>query len=701
MDRNSGKRRQVSRSSHQQLHQQPPIQQHQLQHPQGQLTGSPSPSSGVFEDEFALSTASADQKLAIPRLHLPTPPKPVVPPSKQPQRNLPVTEEDDQASGENSQSGYEIDKDENSLPATVMVSTQFQYRIQRDIAEYEGCIGFLGKASTVKWMEELLGKLTEVTGVLDSDVPMTTTTTNQFLTTNTPKINDIYAECNYFRKGLGYGEFTLLAQPNHQIFLPPKATADRLVEVYFSTIHPFFPVVPAREFMLQYNSCYQNRGPPGDSLLWVSILNVMLAIGSLHAHHIQASWDGVEDHRIYWAHSRSLGQEPIPTLGAPTMEHIQLSAISALYLIASDDVNRAWFSVALGVRFAYSRALHLVNDTPGVSDKHKEFELRVWHSLCSIERLLCFLTGLPSTLQDQFIDPKLPKRGENLPMSSPRFDLGVPYNFALPSQISDRAFVASQRTTFVASLGLDGIISDALVTLYSPRTLNNTWARVQRLVAELDEKLNRWQEKWGPGFLSLSETSENTVPLLEHLYLSFRYLGARILINRPSLCDPSRLQALIPGQSIGSRRMDIEAGSRCIAAARSMVHLLPTDIDAVGFYSNFPWWCAIHYIIQAGIVLVEEISFESPYLPSGVDRTIEQATLILRWLLTLSSTNDSAHQASITFQRLLLCALRKTKRQPSMLMPDFTMDVPAGISPFNPQPMNFMPQGTWQSGRPH
>src|SRR5215471_21219004 len=141
---------------------------------------------------------------------------------------------------------------------------------------------------------------------------------------------------------------------------------------------------------------------------------------------------------------------------------------------------RAWNLVGLGVRYAYTLALHLVNTTPTMTDWEREFEVRVWHSLCSVERLLCILTGRPSAIQDRFISARLPRAVEPYFTQSNPFGAslgahGAPAPVSLGSTTqSTKVSVAAPGETFIASLHLDAIIAEALTDLYSSSTVNTT-----------------------------------------------------------------------------------------------------------------------------------------------------------------------------------------------------------------------------------
>jgi hypothetical protein len=145
----------------------------------------------------------------------------------------------------------------------------------------------------------------------------------------------------YFLSNLDSSGFAAFGNDIEPLQLPPKATADLLIEAYFSTIHSFFPILLQREFMIQYHSYYQTRHMPNNGFLWIAILNMVFALGALQAHCVQAAHRGPEnDHVIYSSRSWMLSQilAQIPDL--PTMEHIQLTGISGMYYVATCQINR-------------------------------------------------------------------------------------------------------------------------------------------------------------------------------------------------------------------------------------------------------------------------------------------------------------------------------------------------------------------------
>jgi hypothetical protein len=147
--------------------------------------------------------------------------------------------------------------------------------------------------------------------------------------------------CTYFLSDHDFLEYAVFDHDIDALQLPPKTTADSLVEAYFSTIHPVFPILSQREFMIQYHSYYQTRHTPNNSFLWVAILNMVFALSAIHAHYVQKAYRGSEnDHIVYSIRSRLLSQEPTQASDLPTMEHVQLTTISGMFYIATCQINR-------------------------------------------------------------------------------------------------------------------------------------------------------------------------------------------------------------------------------------------------------------------------------------------------------------------------------------------------------------------------
>jgi hypothetical protein len=312
--------------------------------------------------------------------------------------------------------------------------------------------------------------------------------------------------------------------------------------------------------------------------------------------------------------------------------------------------------VGLSIRYAQSRGLHLINDSPEVTDSEKEVEIRVWHATCSLERLLGFLTGRSIAIQDKHSSQRFPRPVQNqivleqLVGSSLRADL-IPW-FASSTLI----------TSFCASLELDQICSGVLSRLYSANTVNLSWAQVQKLIIQFNHRLGKWRSRLS-STLTMDETAnlDTKAPIPERMHLALRYFSISMLINRPCLCIGHEDGSTLPAQSSESKHRDHNFAVRCVASTRALIKLLPDHPDIVNLYTVTPWWCVLHYVVQAGAVIILEISLRSVHIQRAAGNILQDAEKVLKCLKAMSRTSIPAFRAWTAISRLLQLALSRVE----------------------------------------
>ncbi|KAM5470742.1 hypothetical protein MauCBS54593_003783 [Microsporum audouinii] len=563
-------------------------------------------------------------------------------------------------SDENSPSAEEIIEDENSVTLAVASPLRAYSGRQKPVE----CVG---ETSTIRWLSTLLVKLQLSNFMSDGHIMSMAPYDLSWKFETTAKIDEVNEKCTYFS---GEVELPQLDMMYDVTTLPPKDVADLLVNAYFTTVHPLFPVLPKVRFLSRYNSYYHNGSDPVAIYPWLALLNMVLALGSLWARYTRIPTGEVEDHRLYCARSQALAQGIVDPRSYPdthsSLEPIQLIAIRGVYQLATYQITGAWRSVTTALKFAYNRGLNSEASSSEFSGETKQLEARVWHSLRSLEQFLCVLTGFSSELQGQLIhvrqlqtSPPSFLRGPPPPAD---YDiLGSPSDLELSAVYSfDEEFPSSN---FSAGIRLDEIVGEAIASLYGMQSFDNTWAYTQRLVADLDNKLNQWYATIDPGFpYSIQSIDICCPPSTSLTYLHLRYFSAKILINKPALCDPAELILSIPYQSETSRQMDSDAATRCISAARQILQLLPLNMDIIELHGKTPWWCILHYIVQASCILIMELSFDELHVPLEINDLIQQSELAVRWLSTLSGTCESANKACLCMNSLHHLALSKRER---------------------------------------
>jgi hypothetical protein len=191
-------------------------------------------------------------------------------------------------------------------------------------------MGFVGEHSEMGWLYRLKR---------DLDQDSTTPASYNF---DRPSISSV----NYFQDDL---EISVLDDVDLSA-RPPQHVADQLVDGYFHTVHPAFPIVGMTTFLGQYNSFYTNPTVrPGKR--WLAVLNLIFAITARHwllidfPHHPDA-----DSYLLYFSRAWRLGIDNVALLSHPNLQQVQVEGLAAFYLLSVGQVNRYGFIYVMFLR---------------------------------------------------------------------------------------------------------------------------------------------------------------------------------------------------------------------------------------------------------------------------------------------------------------------------------------------------------------
>lgn len=126
--------------------------------------------------------------------------------------------------------------------------------------------------------------------------------------------------------------------------LPLKDIADRLVDSYFSTVHPLFPIICKPLFITQYETYYTSQKPLNgeSSKKWLTLLNLVFAIGETCLKSEMGVAQGDERRDVeYFIKSRVLGAlDGGSVFEIPDLGRIQALGLTGIYLLATVQTNR-------------------------------------------------------------------------------------------------------------------------------------------------------------------------------------------------------------------------------------------------------------------------------------------------------------------------------------------------------------------------
>lgn len=123
--------------------------------------------------------------------------------------------------------------------------------------------------------------------------------------------------------------------------LPPPETAKALIDTFFETIHPTYPLLSETLFRTQYKNFNEGYTVPESNHRWLAILNLVFATSAVYAHLVDAEWEGDDrDHLHYFARARQLALDQSHITEIPDLQQLQAYSVAAIYLVSSNQMNR-------------------------------------------------------------------------------------------------------------------------------------------------------------------------------------------------------------------------------------------------------------------------------------------------------------------------------------------------------------------------
>ena len=124
-------------------------------------------------------------------------------------------------------------------------------------------------------------------------------------------------------------------------YLPPKPTADKLVNSYMKTVQPLFSIFSEAELLENFEAVYDAYEGPKAPVNWLIVLNLVFAIGRTY-HTLLA--DGkildTETHDRYFSRARLLGALDGSVWTMADLRQVQTLALAGMYMLASHRTNR-------------------------------------------------------------------------------------------------------------------------------------------------------------------------------------------------------------------------------------------------------------------------------------------------------------------------------------------------------------------------
>jgi Fungal specific transcription factor domain len=299
----------------------------------------------------------------------------------------------------------------------------------------------------------------------------------------------------------------------------------------------------------------------------------------------------------------------------------------------------------------------------------REARSRLWWSIYMLENLLSHMTGRPTCIgsgafsveqpvpftEDMFEQPKVVELLENEPLRrrcltwSLDEDSKDNVKFSWLNKIEP-----NQGLQFYYLVDLMHIVHIAIGELFSPTGFQASRSYIKRRIRFYDEKLDLWLSRLHPAFRFIDEHSNLALQNAsrQQIVLALHHYSARIALYRP--CSPFRRYA-------SSKEKEYHyISQRCLHSSLSLISIFPDTIGLDWVYNLSPWWCTLHFLMQASTILIiycqrDDNSEVSNHFEVGDEKTSQIVNACRKahsWLHALSEVDESCRRAFLLYDGL-------------------------------------------------
>ncbi|KAF9270701.1 hypothetical protein L218DRAFT_993268 [Marasmius fiardii PR-910] len=351
-------------------------------------------------------------------------------------------------------------------------------------------------------------------------------------------------------------------ESDFDVVLPPAAMQDHLINLYFTYIHPVYPVIHKSRFLTEYEarSLIESKGTYLPLLLLQYDLSTLLSRRTPEPIPTKFSSPKPESSQqadtlllltMFAITARFVDSiEPVPSNGnmweagveylngaramlTKIFDRSRPSTVQSLLLLGYREfgvgsMEQGWIYIGMAIRMAIDLGLN-TNSDRWQQHGHDLFardetqtRRQIWWICCLADRYGSLYMGRPIIIREEDYDTPLPEITEYdeepwQPLRSDSFEVAYP---AVPGKIM---------LTFNATSTLFTIIGDIITHIYPVRSSHKVSRR--SLYVELETRLDQWYLRL-PEALQLDLNSKRRVPPPHVLFVHIRYWGAVLLLNR-------------------------------------------------------------------------------------------------------------------------------------------------------------------------
>ncbi|PYH88298.1 hypothetical protein BO71DRAFT_468670 [Aspergillus ellipticus CBS 707.79] len=525
--------------------------------------------------------------------------------------------------------------------------------------EISQATGFIGQSSEIVWLQTLKRELN-----CESEPSQS----NELIMSLSVADRSLISALNYY---IDDQEMPNI-KPLDIFSMPSTDVAMKLYKIYLEWVHPSFPIIGISAFGSQFHAFFNTPNlKPGNK--WLAILNMVFALAAKYAYISEADLKlDKNDHYSFFSKARILSMDD-RLFHHSDLQQLQVEGLASLYMLARGHLNRAWKLCGIAIRGAVGLGLHLRNTGELASDTSREIRYRVWWSLYMIDHRLTIMTGRPSCIDDNVCTTPLPVpfdecdfgkeeaiiQLQNSPRASPSHlgrltslpsDLHHTSPPTTASRTTDAISFPSCGSLYFLQLVKIMLISKKMnAKLYSPGVMCSPWLSIEFCIRGLQSDIETWHLELPKDYDFTSTQSSQITQATAHqrMSLALLFYSTKMSITRPCLRPLSSI-----GEDDKMHDFCKKTAAECVESACHMLRLFPDEVDSAALYRSSPWWCILHFLMQATAILLLELAFDIQHTPEKASMVYKAAEKSHEWLRSLAKSNMESEKARHVCDRL-------------------------------------------------
>lgn len=305
--------------------------------------------------------------------------------------------------------------------------------------------------------------------------------------------------------------------------LPPRETADHLIDTYFSYVAISYTVLHEATFREEYGLLWDPGSPQPDSI-WFCIANGIFALASLFSDRLVAQ-ESECTAQMFFSQAKEL-------YDFENLDYGSLSMVQALLLMGHylhiKRVNRCWYIFGLAIRMALSLGLQSTSINSNCGMVERESRKRCWGGCLVMDTMLATTFGRPMMIASEYYSSaEMPEAVDDVRPAA-----------TVATQAATETATTPKILLFIYRIKLCIVLHSILRTLYRAAGDDGESEFRAGDMMKLDQQLSGWIANL-PAPMKMRESVEPAAEDFSHVapgrMLYTRYLTARILLTRPAL----------------------------------------------------------------------------------------------------------------------------------------------------------------------